>query len=54
MTSVHELVPKSESAAYVAAEHGLGGLTKVMALELAEHRITVNRRARRDRDADDG
>jgi len=42
VTSVHELVPKSESAAYVAAKHGLGGLTKVMALELAEHRITVN------------
>ena len=42
VTSVHELVPKSESAAYVAAKHGLGGLTKVMALELAEHGITVN------------
>jgi NAD(P)-dependent dehydrogenase (short-subunit alcohol dehydrogenase family) len=42
VTSVHELVPKSESAAYVAAKHGLGGLTKVMALELAEHAITVN------------
>jgi NAD(P)-dependent dehydrogenase (short-subunit alcohol dehydrogenase family) len=42
VTSVHELVPKSESAAYVAAKHGLGGLTKVMALELAEHGINVN------------
>lgn len=42
VTSVHELVPKSESAAYVAAKHGLGGLTKVMALELAAHGITVN------------
>src|SRR5437763_8964450 len=42
VTSVHELVPKSESSAYVAAKHGLGGLTKVMALELAEHGITVN------------
>jgi NAD(P)-dependent dehydrogenase (short-subunit alcohol dehydrogenase family) len=27
---------------YCAAKHGLGGLTKVMALELAEHGITVN------------
>jgi NAD(P)-dependent dehydrogenase (short-subunit alcohol dehydrogenase family) len=26
----------------VAAKHGRGGLTKVMALELAEHGITVN------------
>ena len=31
-----------ESAAYVAAKHGLGGLTKQMALELAPHGITVN------------
>ena len=42
VTSVHELVPKGESSAYVAAKHGLGGLTKVMALELAAHGITVN------------
>jgi NAD(P)-dependent dehydrogenase (short-subunit alcohol dehydrogenase family) len=42
VTSVHELVPLRESSAYVAAKHGLGGLTKVMALELAEHGITVN------------
>ena len=42
VTSVHELVPLGESSAYVAAKHGLGGLTKVMALELAEHGITVN------------
>jgi NAD(P)-dependent dehydrogenase (short-subunit alcohol dehydrogenase family) len=42
VTSVHELVPLRNSAAYVAAKHGLGGLTKVMALELAEHGITVN------------
>ncbi|MDQ3876466.1 MAG: SDR family oxidoreductase [Actinomycetota bacterium] len=42
VTSVHEHVPLPESAAYVAAKHGLGGLTKVMALELAEHAITVN------------
>jgi NAD(P)-dependent dehydrogenase (short-subunit alcohol dehydrogenase family) len=42
VTSVHELVPLGESSAYTAAKHGLGGLTKVMALELAEHGITVN------------
>jgi NAD(P)-dependent dehydrogenase (short-subunit alcohol dehydrogenase family) len=42
VTSVHEHVPMPESGPYVAAKHGLGGLTKVMALELAEHRILVN------------
>jgi NAD(P)-dependent dehydrogenase (short-subunit alcohol dehydrogenase family) len=42
VTSVHEHVPLEHSSAYVAAKHGLGGLTKVMALELAEHGITVN------------
>src|SRR4051812_40050932 len=42
VTSVHEHVPLEGSLAYVAAKHGLGGVTKVMALELAEHGITVN------------
>jgi NAD(P)-dependent dehydrogenase (short-subunit alcohol dehydrogenase family) len=42
VTSVHEHVPLRNSAAYCAAKAGLGGLTKVMALELAEHGITVN------------
>ena len=42
VTSVHEHVPLPESSAYVAAKHGLGGLTKQMAYELAQHRITVN------------
>jgi NAD(P)-dependent dehydrogenase (short-subunit alcohol dehydrogenase family) len=42
VTSVHEHVPKSGSTAYCAAKGGLGLLTKVMALELAEHGITVN------------
>jgi len=42
VTSVHEHVPLSGSAAYCAAKGGLGMLTKVMALELAEHDITVN------------
>ena len=42
ITSVHEHVPLKEAAAYCAAKGGLGLLTKVMALELAEHGITVN------------
>jgi NAD(P)-dependent dehydrogenase (short-subunit alcohol dehydrogenase family) len=35
VTSVHEHVPLPDSATYVSAKHGLGGLTKQMALELA-------------------
>jgi NAD(P)-dependent dehydrogenase (short-subunit alcohol dehydrogenase family) len=42
VTSVHEHVPLEGSSAYCAAKGGLGLLTKVMALELAEHGITVN------------
>ncbi len=42
VTSVHEHVPLRGAAPYVAAKHGLGGLTKVLALELAEHGICVN------------
>jgi NAD(P)-dependent dehydrogenase (short-subunit alcohol dehydrogenase family) len=42
ITSVHEHVPLRRSSAYCAAKGGLGLLTKVMALELAEHGITVN------------
>ena len=42
VTSVHEHVPKEGSASYCASKGGLGLLTKVMALELAEHGITVN------------
>src|SRR4051812_27073167 len=42
VTSVHEHVPLEGSAGYTAGKHGLGGLSKVMALELAEHGITVN------------
>lgn len=42
VTSIHEHVPLKGSAAYCAAKGGLGLLTKVMALELAEHGITVN------------
>jgi hypothetical protein len=42
VTSVHEHTPKEGSSAYCTAKGGLGLLTKVMALELAEHGITVN------------
>jgi NAD(P)-dependent dehydrogenase (short-subunit alcohol dehydrogenase family) len=42
VTSVHEHIPLREAAAYCAAKGGLGLLTKVMALELGEHGITVN------------
>lgn len=42
VTSVHEHIPLSGSAPYTASKHGLGGLTKVMALELGHHRIRVN------------
>ena len=42
VTSVHEHVPKEGSSAYCASKGGLGLLTKVMALELAEYGITVN------------
>jgi NAD(P)-dependent dehydrogenase (short-subunit alcohol dehydrogenase family) len=42
VTSVHEHIPLSGSTPYTAAKHGLGGLTKVMALELGKHSIRVN------------
>ena len=42
VTSVHEHIPLPGSAPYCAAKGGLGLLTKVMALELARHGITVN------------
>jgi NAD(P)-dependent dehydrogenase (short-subunit alcohol dehydrogenase family) len=42
VTSVHEHIPKEGSSAYAASKGGLGLLTKVMALELAPHGITVN------------
>ena len=42
VTSVHEHVPKEGSAAYCASKGGLGLLTKVIAVELTEHGITVN------------
>jgi NAD(P)-dependent dehydrogenase (short-subunit alcohol dehydrogenase family) len=42
ITSVHEHVPRLGAAAYCSAKAGLGMLTKVLALELGEHAITVN------------
>ncbi|MTD57854.1 SDR family oxidoreductase [Amycolatopsis pithecellobii] len=42
ITSVHEHAPRVGAAPYCAAKAGVGMLTKVLALELAEHDITVN------------
>jgi NAD(P)-dependent dehydrogenase (short-subunit alcohol dehydrogenase family) len=42
VTSVHEHVPLPQLAAYCASKGGLGLLTKVMALELADHGVQVN------------
>jgi 3-hydroxybutyrate dehydrogenase len=42
LASVHGLVGSSHKSAYVAAKHGLIGLTKVVALELAETGVTCN------------
>jgi 3-hydroxybutyrate dehydrogenase len=40
--SVHGLVASIYKVAYVAAKHGLAGLTKVVALETAKENITCN------------
>jgi 3-hydroxybutyrate dehydrogenase len=42
IASAHGLVASPFKAAYVAAKHGLLGLTKVVALETAEENITCN------------
>jgi len=42
VASAHGLVASPFKAAYVAAKHGIVGLTKVVALETAEAGITVN------------
>lgn len=42
ITSVHEHIPRRGASAYSASKAGLGLLTKVMAMELAEYGITVN------------
>jgi 3-hydroxybutyrate dehydrogenase len=40
--SAHSLVASPFKSAYVAAKHGIAGLTKTAALELATHGVTVN------------
>ncbi|MBB3017527.1 3-hydroxybutyrate dehydrogenase [Microvirga lupini] len=40
--SAHSLVASPFKSAYVAAKHGIAGLTKTVALEVATHGITVN------------
>ncbi len=40
--SAHSLVASPNKSAYVTAKHGLAGLTKTAALEVATHGITVN------------
>lgn len=42
VASAHALIASPFKAAYVAAKHGLLGLTKVTALEAAEHGVTAN------------
>ena len=42
MSSIHGLVASPYKSAYVAAKHGLIGLTKTVALEVGEYGITVN------------
>ncbi len=42
LASAHSLVASPYKSAYVAAKHGLVGMTKSAALECAEHGVTVN------------
>ena len=42
IASAHALVASPFKSAYVAAKHGIAGLTKTVALEVAESGITVN------------
>lgn len=42
VASAHALVASPFKSAYVAAKHGVLGLTKTVALEAAEHGVTVN------------
>jgi 3-hydroxybutyrate dehydrogenase len=41
IASAHGLVTSRDKSAYVAAKHGVVGLTKVTAIELANDGITV-------------
>ena len=42
VASVHGLVASAPKSAYVAAKHGLVGLTKVVALQTATTGVTCN------------
>jgi 3-hydroxybutyrate dehydrogenase len=42
MGSAHAMIASPFKSAYVAAKHGLAGLTKSVALEVAQQNITVN------------
>jgi len=42
VASAHALVASPYKAAYVAAKHGIAGLTKTVALEVAQQGITMN------------
>lgn len=42
IASAHSLVASPFKSAYVSAKHGLVGLTKTVALEMAEHGVTCN------------
>jgi 3-hydroxybutyrate dehydrogenase len=42
IASAHALVASPYKSAYVAAKHGIAGFTKTVALEVAEHGVTVN------------
>jgi 3-hydroxybutyrate dehydrogenase len=42
LASVHGLVASAQKSAYVAAKHGIVGLTKVTALETAQTAVTCN------------
>ena len=54
VTSIHEHLPGAV-VPYTAAKHGLGGVTQVLALDLAAHGITVNSvRTRTGGDPNDG
>ncbi|MEA1071653.1 3-hydroxybutyrate dehydrogenase [Sphingomonas sp. LY160] len=40
--SAHSLIASPNKSAYVMAKHGVAGMTKTLALELATHGVTVN------------
>lgn len=42
LASAHALVASPFKSAYVAAKHGIAGMTKTVALEVAQQNITVN------------